>query len=557
MFQLITKLVKWENITDEDVLGPARAEIRASWKETCEVNKNHPDAKTLFNPEKLPAFHDPFAGGGTIPLEAQRLGLEAHGTDLNPVAVLINKAMIEIPPKFAGRPPVGPVPEGRKQTRAKATEQWSGPQGLAEDVRRYGAWMCREAERRIGNLYPKVTITKELVKSRKDLKQYEGAELTVIAWLWARTVKSPNPAFSDVDVPLASSFLLGMKPGKEAWVQPVISGRGYQFKVRTGIPPADVNEGTKIERSSFKCLFSGAPITGEYIREEAQAGRLGTRLMAVVAEGSGSRVYLTPTREIEAAANLAVPEWKPDLEFFQQALGFRVGNYGFTRWSHLFTQRQLVTLSTLAGLAREAREHVKTHAIASGMLDDGISLAAGGQAATAYADAIAVYLAMGISRYANASTSLCSWNPGASKEDIRFTFSRHALSMTWDFAEGNPFSDSSGNIADGFETWLYKSILFLPAIGAGVVEQADASTQNVSQAKFVSSDPPYYDNIGYADLSDFFYVWLRRALSPVFPALFATLAVPKAEELVATPHRHGGKDRAEAHHDLLRVQTVG
>jgi putative DNA methylase len=223
LFKIIEDLVLWENTTNEAVLKPAREAIRQSWRETCELNKDHPEAKDLFDPAKMPGLHDPFAGGGSIPLEAQRLGLEAFASDLNPVAVLINKAMIEIPPKFAGMPPVHPDATNPLKT-------WIGAAGLAEDVRRYGAWMRDEAHKRIGHLYPPIEITKSMVKQRPDLEQYEGEKLTVIAWLWARTVKSPNPAFSHVDVPLASTFILSSKEGKESYVEPVTSKAGYRVQ---------------------------------------------------------------------------------------------------------------------------------------------------------------------------------------------------------------------------------------------------------------------------------------------------------------------------------------
>jgi putative DNA methylase len=289
-----------------------------------------------------------------LPLEAQRLGLESFASDLNPVAVLINKAMIEIPPKFAGRPPVNP--EARKDQPLSA-RQWRGAQGLAEDVRHYGQWMRDEAERRIGHLYPKVEVTAEMAKARPDLNPYVGRKLTVIAWLWARTVRSPNPAFADVEVPLASTFVLSTKAGKEAYVEPVIEGGGYRFRVLVGKPKdaQAAKNGTKLARgANFRCLMSGTPIAGDYIKAEGQAGRMGARLMAIVAEGERGRVYLAPTPEHEAAARQAKPEWGPDVEFFQQALGFRIGNYGMTKWSDLFTDRQLVALTTFSDLVSEA-----------------------------------------------------------------------------------------------------------------------------------------------------------------------------------------------------------
>src|SRR5664279_3259247 len=247
MFKIIEDLVLWENTTNEVVLDRARAEIRRSWREVCELNKEHPQAAELFNPDNLPALHDPFAGGGAIPLEAQRLGLEAYASDLNPVAVLINKAMIEIPPKFAGRPPVS---FAQKRERANGNlgleRAWPGAMGLAEDVRHYGAWMRAEALKRIGHLYPAVEVTLEMAHDRPDLQPLVGQKFTVIAWLWARTVTSPNPAFSHVKVPLTSTFILSSKAGREAYVQPVVQGDSYHFTVKLGPAPSGAENGTKL-----------------------------------------------------------------------------------------------------------------------------------------------------------------------------------------------------------------------------------------------------------------------------------------------------------------------
>jgi putative DNA methylase len=547
LFRIIEKLVLWESTTDETVLQPARDEIWQSWRRACADNADHPRAKELFDRKKLPAFHDPFAGGGALPLEAQRLGLESHASDLNPVAVLINKAMIEIPPKFAGRPPVNS--ESRKD-KALIARDWKGAQGLAEDVRYYGKWMRDEAEKRIGHLYPKIEITAEMVKVRPDMKTYAGQKLTVIAWLWARTVKSPNPAFAQVDVPLASTFMLSTKVGKEAYVEPVIEGGGYRFTVKRGKPrnAEAARSGTKLTRgANFECLMSGTPIASAHIYGEANAGRMGARLMAIVAEGDRGRVYLAPTPEMEAIALTARPTWKPDVAMPENPRWFSPPLYGLKTYGDLFTPRQLVALTTFSDLVQEARERVQRDAVAAGLQDDMKPLRDGGARAMAYADAVGVYLGMGVARYSNASTTICSWNPGQKKEDIRFTFSRQALPMTWDHAEGNPFSGSSGNYSDNVETWLYKALLFLPGEAPGGTSiQADAATQAISVDKVVSTDPPYYDNIGYADLSDFFYAWQRRSLKLILPDLFATVAVPKAEELVATPYRHGTKEKAEA-----------
>ncbi len=537
LFRIIEDLVLWENTTNETVLQAAREEIWQSWRRACADNADHPRAKDLFDRKKLPAFHDPFAGGGSLPLEAQRLGLEAYASDLNPVAVLINKAMIEIPPRFAGRPPVNPEVRATGDLIARG---WKGAQGLAEDVRYYGKWMRDEAEKRIGHLYPKVEITAEMAKDRKDLKPLVGQRLTVIAWLWARTVKSPNPAFSNVEVPLVSTYLLSSKTDKGAYVEPMVTNDGYRFTVRIGTPenPEAAKNGTKLGHgANFKCLLSGTPISGDYIREEGRAGRIGARLMTIVAEGDRGRIYLAPNSEHEAIALSAKPEWSPDVEFFQQALGFRVGNYGMSRWSDLFTKRQLVALTTLSSLVEEARQRV---------VSDVTSTAAGVAGDSSdYAAAVGVYLACAVSRAADFLSNLCIWANQPKNELVTHLFGRQAISMTWDFAEANPFSESGGNFGKHI-SYVTKGIDYLPARGVGHAFQLDAGANDASEGKVVSTDPPYYDNIGYADLSDYFYVWLRVSQKLSFPDLFATVAVPKTEELVATPARHGGTAGAEA-----------
>ncbi|MFV8825706.1 DUF1156 domain-containing protein [Thauera sp. WH-2] len=542
LFKIIEDLVQWENTNNEEVLARARAEIWNSWRETCALNKGHPQAAELFNPDKLPAFHDPFAGGGALPLEAQRLGLESYASDLNPVAVTINKAMIEIPPRFAGHAPVGPRIPGDKQ--GKLAEDWSGAKGLAEDVRRYGAWMRAEAEKRIGHLYPKIEVTAEMVAERPDLKPLLGQKLTVIAWLWARTVKSPNPAFSHAEVPLASTFVLSSKAGKEAYVAPVVEGDGYRFTVKVGTPPESAKDGTKLGRgANFQCLLSDTPIEPKHIYAEANAGRMGARLMAVVAEGVRGRVYLSPTSEQEAIARDAQPEWKPEVAMPENPRWFSPPLYGLKTYGDLFTPRQLVALTTFSDLVQEAIEKCRQDALIAGMANDGTGLDASGLGATAYAQAVGVYLGLAADRMTDSHSSLTSWT--SQRDTLRNTFARQALPMVWDFAEANPFSDSTGNFSSALG-WVEKAFDGFPAHPVGTVIHTNAQDQSISSGKVVSTDPPYYDNIGYADLSDFFYVWLRKSLRPIFPALYATLAVPKAEELVATPYRHGSKQEAEA-----------
>ena len=496
-----------------------------------------------------PPVCDPFCGGGSIPLEAQRLGLRAHGSDLNPVAVLVSKATCEIPPKFADRPPVNPERD--------PLGVWNGTQGLADDIHYYGRWMRDEAKRRIGHLYPKVEVTEAAARERADLRSHVDRELTVIAWLWARTVASPDPMVRGAHVPLVSPFVLSSRKGNEAIVVPVVDrGSGtYRFTVQSGeIDPdavAHARKGTKAEGSAgFTCVISGAPISGDKIRVEGRAGRLGARLMAVVAEGKRGRIYLEPSGEMEETARAAKPTWKPDVEFFQQALGFRIGNYGMSKWSDLFTPRQLIALTTFSDLTPEVRGKILADALAAGM-DAGATaasrLAEGGSGTEAYADAVATYLGLCVSRQANRCSNLSFWDPGGA--NVQQVFARQALPPVWDFCEANPFSDSTGNFI-GQLGYLANVVAAAPSTrvkAQGAVIQQDAAGDTpLLSAAVIATDPPYYDNIGYADLSDFFYVWQRRALFDVWPDLFRRVLTPKEEELVATPHRHGGKDAAES-----------
>ena len=542
LFELIEAMVKWENTTNELVLEPAREEIRRAWRQTCELNRDHPEASTLFDPNKMPGLHDPFAGGGTIPLEAQRLGLEAHASDLNPVAVLINKAMIEIPPKFAGRPPVHPdVP------KLERDGEWKGAAGLAEDVRRYGKWMRDEAFRRIGHLYPPVEVTAAMAQDRPDLAPYVGQKLTVIAWLWARTVKSPNPAFAHIDVPLASTFILSSKPGKEAYVHPVIGPDGYTFTVRVGKPPAEAKGGTKSSRgANFRCLMSGVTIEPTYIKAEAVAGRMGQRLMAIVGEGVRGRIYFSSSGEHQAMAEQADP--KDAAVMIHVPLANDPRNlwclqYGLTHFDQLFTPRQLVALTTFSDLVGEVRKRIRLDAVAAKLPNDDVGLEAAGTGSSAYAEGISVYLTMALSKATVNLVTQVRWRAGEGKSAP--AFSRQALPMVWDFADLNPFAGAGGDfegIVDG-NSKAIKNFPINPSGGSAV--QKDAQQLAVTKPYFVSTDPPYYDNIGYADLSDFFHVWLRRTLRGTFPFILSTISTPKSEELVATPYRHGTKAQAE------------
>lgn len=499
---LLEKLVVWENSNDEQLLQQARDEIRKS------------------NNGELPAVLDPFAGGGAIPLEAQRLGLEAHASDLNPLAVLINKALIEIPPKFTGKPPVYPGSAGANLTG------WSRAQGLAEDVRRYGEWMRDEAQKRIGHLYPKVTAE-------------GGTEHTVIAWIWARTVKSPNPA-NPIEVPLVRSWWLSKKKGKEAWVHAEVVDGEVRYEVRHDANgPQGEADGTRNRRGAVS-LADGTPISSEYLKSEGMAGRMGAHLIAIVGEGKGGRVYITPTEGQRKLAEVDRPVDVPDQELPYDPRNFWTPAYGLTTWADLFTNRQLVALTTLSDLVAEARERALTDALAAGM-EPGARLEYGGSGAEAYADAVATYLALGVSRTTDRCSSLCSWD--SSRESIRNVFGRQAIPMVWDYAEPNPLSDSTGNYFGQID-WVSKAVEHAPSIASGRAMQLDAASRDYS-GTVVSTDPPYYDNIGYSDLSDFFYVWLRRSLGSIQSKTVGTMLTPKSEELVANPYRHDGKAGAE------------
>ncbi len=544
LFKIIEDLVVWENINNQELLERAQSEIQRSWRDVCELNKDHPEATELFNPEKIPSLHDPFAGGGAIPMEAQRLGLEVFASDLNPVAVLINKAMIQIPPRFSGLAPCAKQNDEEKGGKLAINHSWPGMTGLAEDVRRYGNWVRAEANKRIGHLFPPVQITPAMARNRPDLEPLIGQNLTVIAWLWARTVKSPNPAFSHVEVPLAATFILSAKGGKDAYLEPIVEGQSYRFTVKIGTPPASAKDGTKLARgANFRCILSDTAIQPDYIKAEGVAGRMGSRLMGVVTEGPKGRVYLDATEEMESLAKSAQPTWRPETVLPNDLRNFRTINYGLTKFGDLFTPRQLVALTTFCDLVSEVYEQVRKDAVAAGLSDDGKTLDGGGNGAKAYAEAIRVYLAFQIDQLTNHLSTICAWH--VNNEQLKNTFARQALPMTWDYAETNPFSTSTGSLNNLQERQI-KAFASLVTQGIGHATQADAAVQNISKNKIISTDPPYYDNIAYADLSDFFYVWTRRNLRDVFPNLLATMAVPKSEELVASPHRQGGKDAAEA-----------
>lgn len=514
LFKIMEDLIVWENSTSEPILERAHAEIRRC----CG--------------DKLPSVYDPFSGGGSIPLEAQRLGLPAFGSDLNPVAVTIGKAMIEIPAIFKDEPPVNAG--GKKRTYYRNAE------GLAEDVEYYGSWMKERAFARIGKLYPQINTPKDL----------GGGKATIIAWIWARTVPSPDPAFDGTPVPIASSFALSTKHNKQVWVEPVVirDEKRIEFRIRTGGTKGDIDhakKGTKVGRgANFRCLLSNTAITPNYVKAQGRAGRMGRQLLAIVIEGNRGRNYLPPNSAHEELAESVEPEWKPDLPLPGDTRAFWTPAYGIENYGDMFTSRQLVALNTFCDLHHEVRELITSDALDRGLSIDRTRLRDGGKGAIAYSDAVAVYLSFAIDRAADAWSAQVSWR--SSVEATRGTFARQALPMVWDFAEANPFSNSCGNWDGACLSWTHKALSALCGFSKASSIQHDAQTVAYPKGSVISTDPPYYDNIGYADLADYFYVWLRRQLKDIYPDVFGTLSAPKSEELVATPHRHGGRDNAEA-----------
>ena len=504
LFDFIERLVTWEATTDEQVLETARELIRLA---------------TGGNP---PPLLDPFAGGGSIPLEAQRLGLEAHASDLNPVAVMINKAQIEIPPRFADLPPVNP--RDRKGTAQGGS--WKGAAGLAADVRYYGEWMRDRAWERIGHLYP----------------EHRGE--TVIAWLWVRTVRCPNPACGAI-MPLTNKFDLSKKKGRRAWVVPHVDRQTRRISYEVKLASEGKGPDGTVNRRGAVCIACGTPVPFDHIREEGKAGRMGAQLMAIVTEGRNGRSYYAPTPEQEQIADVPIPANAPNTDLPEQALGFRVQLYGMTKHRDLFTPRQLTALTTFSDLVAEAREQVYADALAAGLPDDDTPLREGGSGARAYAEAVSVYLAFAVARLADRQSTICSWDVGYVK--IRNTFGRQAIPMTWDFAEGNPFSSSTGNFLDLLE-WIPKVLEANSATVQGYATQGDAANLEADGPIPISTDPPYYDNIGYADLSDYFYLWQRPSLREVYPDIFATMLVPKSPELIASPYRFNGSMEAANQH---------
>ena len=547
LHRIIEDMVEWPKSASKDQIRfarsiqAARVEIARSLarSEGCEApDAENPDEVLEFLQEHGPPIYDPFCGGGSIPLEAQRLGLRAYGSDLNPVAVLITKSLIEFPRKFAGLPPVHP--DAAKHSDI-AGRSWRGAEGLAEDVRRYGAWIQEQAKKRIGHHYP-------------DTKTPDGEEVTVVAWLWVRTVASPDPALKGAHVPLASSFVLSAKKGKMAIAIPIRDENapdGWRFEVKTsGITKKEIEEAKKgtVNRSDGgTCILSGSNMPFAYIREQGKSVGLSKRLMALVVEGGKGKTYLAPDDQQEDAANIeqaTLPELSGDLTYNPR--DFKTPNYGLTTWADLFTARQALALSTLSELALEVHSMVvedcgKCEAFANRNCKD--TLERGGDGATAYADALCTYLSLVVSQAANHNATTCGWN--RPNQQLRSTYARQAIAMSWDFAEANIISDRTGS----FFSMLYRSangIESLKETGFGQAWQADARKGYEAHNLSVVSDPPYYDNFVYADLADFFYIWQRKGLSKIHSELFRRLESPKSDELVVAPYRQGGPSAAEA-----------
>ena len=527
LHELIKKLVRWENSSDVNLLAEARYEIarsvaRSQTEQEREAppDKGRPDAVLDYLNRQAKPIYDPFCGGGSIPLEAQRLGLRAVGSDLNPVAVLITKALIELPPRFANQPPVNPDadPMGLTVGKGKRAERvpWRGAAGLADDVRYYGRKMREMAWERIGHLYP-------------NAKLPDGGEATVIAWLWARTVPCPNPACG-VAMPLMTTFQASKKRGNEHWMWPEVDreAKTVSFTMRNLKPPPDVvSVDRTVTRNGATCVACNGAVNLAYVRQQARDGNMGEVMTGVVAEGDRKRLFLTPKVDYPEIATTFKTTWKPSGNLPERALGFGVQGYGFIEWNKLFTERQLTGIGTFSAELMKVGEMV---------------IADGGD--VGYANAIRTYLALAIGRTANSSSSFSRWQN--SGDFVAGVFAMPTLPMLWDFVESNPFCTATQNWLAQVE-WIAKVVENLPVnVNHGEVRQADAAmTIHDYNGPVIVTDPPYYSNIGYADLSDFFYVWLRPLLRDTYPDLFAGILTPKNEEMIAAPQFENAEQRFE------------
>lgn len=527
LFGILRELSDFKNSNDTKLLEKARRKILESWKETCHANPAH-----KWNEDSLPAMHDPFAGGGAIPLEAQRLGLSVHATDINPIPVSINRGLIYYPAKFSNVKPVGPIPPHEKQSFFD--QDYCGAAGLAEDVNRYAHLILARAREKLSKFYPEVSLPPEM----------GNGSATVVSYVWAKTVKSPSPAFSDTHVPLMTNFFLCSKKGKEVWAEIEKNGKDYKFTIKKGTPsdPSSLKKGTKQARgANFECILSGAPITSDYIRDQGLKGQIGIKLISIVALGKKGRFYIEPTKADEDVATNISPIAPPDIDLSTHSQYMGTISYGLTKHSDLYTKRQLLALETFSELIKEVRLDVYKDASSNSEFHQSY----GKDSASEYADALVYYLAFALGKLADINNALAAW--GHIQECPLHLFTRQAIPMAWDFAEANPIGNSSGSwsiVAKGVQRGLLSIGETATGNTPGNVQQLNATDSNISDV-ILSCDPPYYDNVPYSDLSDFFYIWERRVLKDVDPVSFGTITTPKEQELVADHKRWGGRDNAQ------------
>jgi len=541
LHRLIEDLVDWDNHDSQEVLEKARFEMAKAISRRTEHgqpdNLGSPDVRKILS-ESAPPVLDPFAGAGPIPLEAQRLGLHASGADLNPIAVLITKSLVEIGPRFRGCPPINP--KSRKQ-QSLSEGGWERADGIAKDVAYYGSRVREVADEALGDHYPEYEISEELVSKRPDLAEYEGDSLTPVAWIWARTVPCSNPG-CQARPPLIKSLKLSSKRGNDAYAVPILNREEgvVDFEVRAD--GGDASDGT-VSRGGAECIFCESPISFDHIKEMSQKREMGTRLVAVVADGDPGRICLPPNSEQRRAADLSRPKDVPTQELPDEALGFRVQPYGMNRFADLFSNRQLRAMAAFSDAVEKVSEEILDDAEAADWLGQAKRFSEGGDGAEAYRDVLKTYLTLLIDRAADYWCSLIAWDKTNAKSSHLFT--RQTVPMVLDFSEANPFGGSVGDW-DGMVDWISKCIRHLPAEREGRAFKADARELEWDEAPaLVCTDPPYFDNIGYADLSDFFYVWSRPLLRDVFPETFETLLTPKSDELIADSSRFDSPTEAE------------
>ena len=514
LFDILEALITWDNLGRSDILNAAQKEL-----------------KKYSNGTQL-KFLDLFAGGGAIPLEAQRLGLKAYAHDLNPVPVMLNKAMIEIPARFEKCAPVNPD----NILKNISSDSCINGVCIPEDVKYYGEWMLNEARKKLEYMYPQVVLP----------VSKGGKKAPVIAWIWSRTVDCANPACNAV-IPLVSSFTLSQKKGREAWAEPVYNEKGLSFEIHEGKCPKEKASTKQGKSAIFKCPVCGEVTTDAYVKEKGKKGEIGIKLMAIAADCKPGRAYVAPSFEQENATRVELPDDYPTGSLPNNPRWFSPPAFGMTDYSDLFTKRQMLALTTFSDLVKVTQREVERDAIVAGLKNDHIHFKDGGTGALAYGEAISVYLSFLVDKLASLNSSLCPW--GTIAECPLTLFGRQAIPMVWDFAESNPIGDSSGSFSvllNGLLKTLKAPAFSFHREHEGIAVQHDAQSDCGLSEMIISTDPPYYDNIGYADLSDFFYIWIRRSLKSMFPDIFTTMLVPKAEELVATPYRfEGGMEEAK------------